>query len=70
MKTVYRNAGKRQSLDSINDCFAVMVITGANPFVTRELVYNKIEWNGYAKHVCEQATEMIMADLKLLGNRG
>ena len=44
--------------------------TGANPFVTRELVYNKIEWNGYAKHVCEQATDMIMADLKLLGNRG
>ena len=66
--TKLRNAGKRQTLESINDCFAVMVLTGE--YVARELVYNKIEWNGYAKHVCEQATDMIMTDLKLLGNRG
>ena len=68
--TKLRNAGKRQSLDSISDCFAVMVITGTNPFVTRELVYNKIEWNGYPKFTCDEATDIIMADLKLLGNRG
>ena len=66
--TKLRNAGKRQTLESINDCFAVMVLTGE--YVARELVYNKIEYNCYAKHVCEQATDMIMADLKLLGNRG
>jgi len=70
MKTVYRNAGKIETLNDISDVFAVMVVTGANPFVTRELVYNKLEWNGYAKHVCEKAADMIMADLKLLGNRG
>ena len=38
--------------------------------VTREKVYNKIEYNCYAKHVCEQATEMLMTELELLGNRG
>ena len=70
MKTVYRNTGKIETLNDINDVFAVMVVTGANPFVTRELVYNKLEWNGYAKHVCDKAADMIMADLKLLGNRG
>ena len=68
MKTVYRNTGKRQSLDSIRDCFAVLVLTGE--YVSRTLVYNKIEYNCYAKHVCEKAADMIMADLKLLGNRG
>ncbi len=70
MKTVYRNTGKIETLNDISDVFAVMVVTGTNPFVTRELVYNKLEWNGYAKHVCEKAADMIMADLKLLGNRG
>ena len=64
--TLLRNAGKRQSLDSINDCFAVMVLTGE--YVSRELVYNKLEWNGYPKHTCEKATDMIMAELKLFGN--
>jgi len=68
MKTVYRNAGKRQSLDSIRDCFAVMVLTEMS--VSRTLVYNKIEWNGYPKFTCEEATDIIMAELKLLGNRG
>ena len=66
MKTVYRNAGKRQSLDSIRDCFAVMVLTGE--YVSRELVYNKLEWNGYPKFTCEEATDIIMAELKLFGN--
>ena len=70
MKTVYRNTGKIETLNDISDVFAVMVVTGTNPFVTRELVYNKLEWNGYAKHVCDKASDMIMADLKLLGNRG
>ena len=70
MKTVYRNTGKIETLNYISDVFAVMVVTGTNPFVTRELVYNKLEWNCYAKHVCEKAADMIMADLKLLGNRG
>ena len=70
MKTVYRNTGKIETLNDISDVFAVMVVTGANPFVTREQVYNKLEWNGYAKHVCEKAADMIMTDLKLLGNRG
>tara|TARA_B100000212_G_C27302409_1_gene502064 strand:+ start:206 stop:418 length:213 start_codon:yes stop_codon:yes gene_type:complete len=70
MKTVYRNTGKIETLNDISDVFAVMVVTGTNPFVTRELVYNKLEWNGYAKHVCDKAADMIMADLKLLGNRG
>ncbi len=70
MKTVYRNTGKIETLNDISDVFAVMVVTGTNPFVTRELVYNKLEWNCYAKHVCEKAADMIMADLKLLGNRG
>ena len=64
--TLLRNAGKRQSLDSINDCFAVMVLTGE--YVSRELVYNKLEYNCYAKHFCEKATDMIMAELQLLGN--
>ena len=68
MKTVYRNTGKRQSLDSIRDCFAVMVLTEMS--VSRTLVYNKIEWNGYPKFTCEEATDIIMAELKLLGNRG
>ena len=70
MKTVYRNTGKIETLNDISDVFAVMVVTGTNPFVTRELVYNKLEWNGYAKHVCDKAADIIMADLKLLGNRG
>ena len=70
MKTIYRNTGKIETLNDISDVFAVMVVTGTNPFVTRELVYNKLEWNGYAKHVCDKAADMIMADLKLLGNRG
>ena len=70
MKTVYRNTGKIETLNDISDVFAVMVVTGTNPFVTRELVYNKLEWNCYAKHVCEKAADIIMADLKLLGNRG
>ena len=38
--------------------------------VTREKVYNKIEYNCYAKHVCEKSTDIIMAELKLLENRG
>ncbi len=59
---------KIQSLDSIRDCFSVMVILGEE--VTREKVYNKIEYNCYAKHVCEKSTDIIMAELKLLGNRG
>ncbi len=59
---------KIQSLDSIRDCFSLMVLLGEE--VTREKVYNKFEYNCYAKHVCEQATEMLMAELKLLGNRG
>ena len=66
MKTVYRNAGKRQSLDSIRDCFAVMVLTGE--YVSRTLVYNKIEWNGYPKFTCEEATDIIMAELEQFGN--
>ena len=66
MKTVYRNTGKRQSLDSIRDCFAVLVLTGE--YVSRTLVYNKIEWNGYPKFTCEEATDIIMAELKLFGN--
>ena len=68
--TLLRNAGKRETLNDINDVFAVMVVTGENPYVTREQVYNKLEWNCYAKHVCIKATNMIMAELKLLGNRG
>ena len=61
-----RNAGKRQSLDSICDCFAVMVLTGE--YVSRELVYNKLEYNCYAKHICEKATDMIMLQLEQFGN--
>ena len=38
--------------------------------VSRDLVYNKIEYNCYAKHVCQKSTDIIMAELKLLGNRG
>lgn len=57
---------KIQSLDSIRDCFAVMVLTGE--YVSRDLVYNKIEYNCYAKHVCEKSTDIIMAELQLLGN--
>ena len=66
MKTVYRNTGKRQSLDSIRDCFAVLVLTGE--YVSRELVYNKLEYNCYAKHVCEKATDIIMLQLEQFGN--
>ena len=68
MKTVYRNTGKIETLNDISDVFAVMVVTGTNPFVTRELVYNKLEWNCYAKHVCEKATDIIMLQLEQFGN--
>ena len=57
---------KIQSLDSIRDCFSVMVILGEE--VTREKVYNKIEYNCYAKHVCEKATDIIMLQLEQFGN--
>ena len=66
MKTVYRNTGKSQSLDSIRDCFAVLVLTGE--YVSRTLVYNKIEWNVYPKFTCEEATDIIMAELEQFGN--
>ena len=64
--TKFRNSGKIQTISDIFGAFAERVILGEK--ISKDQVFNKLEYNCYANHVCEKATKVIMEDLKVFGN--